>query len=110
MSQLWPALSVQIPKIINGTLITIIGALICMVLAMVFAIPTGLGRLSRVPAIRGVCTLYVEVIRGTPLLLQLLIWFFGVKIVLLTLFNLHIDNQVLKLFTALNSNTLLPKD
>src|SRR5215467_6275430 len=110
MNQLWPALSLQIPQIINGAIITAIGALVSMALAMVFAIPAGLGRLSRVPAIRGVCTFYVEVIRGTPLLLQLLIWYFGVKIVLLRLFNLHIDNQVLKLFTALNSNTLLPKD
>jgi His/Glu/Gln/Arg/opine family amino acid ABC transporter permease subunit len=108
MSQLWPALSLQIPKIINGTLITVSCALICMVLAMVFAIPTGLGRLSRVPAIRGVCTLYVEVIRGTPLLLQLLIWFFGVKIVLLTLFNLNIDTAVYNLLTDLNSNNLFP--
>lgn len=108
MSQLWPALSLQIPKIINATLLTAIGALISMVLAMVFAIPAGLGRLSRVPAIRGVCTLYVEVIRGTPLLLQLLIWFFGVKIVLLTLFNLNIDTQAYNLLTALNSNSLFP--
>ena len=76
---LWPALSLQIPSIINGTLVTVIGALVCMVLAMVFAIPAGLGRLSRVSAIRGVSTFYVEVIRGTPLLLQLLIWYFGVK-------------------------------
>src|SRR5215831_13328952 len=106
MSQLWPALSLQIPKIINGTLITIIGALISMVLAMVFAIPAGLGRLSRVPAIRGVSTFYVEVIRGTPLLLQLFIWFFGIKIVLLTLFYFNIDTQVYNLLTALNSNTL----
>ena len=108
MDQLWPALSLQIPKIINGTLVTVIGALVCMVLAMVFAIPAGLGRLSRVPAIRGVSTLYVEVIRGTPLLLQLLIWFFGVKIVLLTLFNLNIDTQVYHLLTTLNSNSLYP--
>ncbi len=108
MDQLWPALSLQIPKIINGTLVTVIGALVCMVLAMVFAIPAGLGRLSRVPAIRGVSTLYVEVIRGTPLLLQLLIWFFGVKIVLLTLFNLNIDTQVYHLLTTLNSNNLYP--
>lgn len=108
MDQLWPALSLQLPRIINGTLITAIGALVSMVLAMVFAIPAGLGRLSRVPAIRGVCTFYVEVIRGTPLLLQLLIWYFGVKIVLLTLFNLNIDTQVYNLFTALNSNSLFP--
>ena len=109
MSQLWPALSVQIPSIINGTLVTVIGALVSMVLAMVFAIPAGLGRLSRVTAIRGVSTFYVEVIRGTPLLLQLLIWFFGVKILLLTLFNLNIDTQVYNLLTAVNSNNLFPK-
>ncbi|MGO8946554.1 MAG: amino acid ABC transporter permease [Ktedonobacterales bacterium] len=109
MAQLWPALSLQIPKIISGALVTIVGALISMVLAMIFAIPAGLGRLSRVPAIRGVCTFYIEVIRGTPLLLQLLIWFFGVRIVLLTLFNLNIDTEVYNLLTRLNSNSLFPQ-
>jgi His/Glu/Gln/Arg/opine family amino acid ABC transporter permease subunit len=108
MDQLWPALSLQIPKILNGALITIVGALISMVLAMVFAIPAGLGRLSRVPAIRSVSTLYVEVIRGTPLLLQLFIWIYGVRIVLLTLFNFNIDSQVYNLLSAMNSNNLFP--
>lgn len=110
MNQLWPALSLQIPSIINGALITAIGALVSMVLAMVFAIPAGLGRLSRVPAIRGVCTFYVEVIRGTPLLLQLFVWSFGIRIVLLTLFNFNVDTQIYNLLTVLNSNSLFPKN
>ncbi len=106
MDQLWSALSLQIPKIINGALITIVAALIGMALAMIFAIPAGLGRLSRQPAIRGACTFYVEVVRGTPLLLQLFIWYFGVSIVLLTLFNFNADIALYNLLTALNSNNL----
>jgi ABC-type amino acid transport system permease subunit len=76
---------------------------------MVIAIPVGFGRLSRVTIIRSLSTTYVEVVRGTPLLLQLLVWFYGVRIMLLTVFQLNIDTLIYNLLTNLNSNSLYPK-
>ncbi len=37
----------------------------------------GLGRLSRNKIIKGIATLYVEVVRGIPLMVQLLFWYFA---------------------------------
>jgi polar amino acid transport system substrate-binding protein len=49
--------------------------------AFALALPLGLGlalgRLERHPLLRGVCTFYVELFRGTPLLLQLYVLYFA---------------------------------
>lgn len=110
MDVIYNNLSGAAPALIAGTITTIVAALIAGLIAMLFGIPAGFGRLSRVPLIRSVSTFYVETIRGTPLLLQLIVWFYAVQIVLLALFNLNMNTAVYNLFTALNSNSLLPRD
>ncbi len=56
------------------------------VLSLLFAMPlglvTGLGRVAENPAARSLATTYVEVIRGTPLLVQIFIFYFFVGSVL----------------------------
>jgi polar amino acid transport system permease protein len=54
-------------------LVTIVSFLIVLVLGLV----GGLGRLSRNRIISGIASIYVEVIRGIPLLVQLLFWYFA---------------------------------
>jgi len=97
------------PALLGGVTVTIIVALFAIVLSMCLAIPAGLGRISRSGVIRSVSTLYVEVVRGTPLLLQLYVWFYGVNILLGILFNFNIDQTIYNILTALNSNSLAPK-
>ncbi|HEY7122675.1 MAG TPA: amino acid ABC transporter permease [Ktedonobacterales bacterium] len=97
----------HIGVLLQGTLITILIAAFSSVLAMVFAIPTGLMRLSTIPLLRWIANVYVESIRGTPLFLQLYAVFFGVRIFLITQFNYNLDVKIHELFTALNSNSLL---
>ncbi len=96
------------PLLINATLVTIIGSLVSIVLAMILAVPTAFARLSKNTLFRSVSTFYVETIRGTPLLLQLLVWFYGARLLLIFLFNLNVDTVVYNLLTALNSNNLFP--
>jgi His/Glu/Gln/Arg/opine family amino acid ABC transporter permease subunit len=98
-----------LPDIGQAMLFTIISALVAMVLAMVLAIPAAFGRLSHSAIIRSIATFYVETIRGTPFLLQLLIWVFGVQTLLVTLFNFNVDIAFYNLLTALNSNSLAPR-
>jgi His/Glu/Gln/Arg/opine family amino acid ABC transporter permease subunit len=109
MSAFWNTFLLDLPLLVSAIVTTIVLALVAGVIAMVIAIPVGFGRLSRVTIIRSLCTTYVEVVRGTPLLLQLFVWFYGVKILLLTLFNFNIDTTIYNLLTALNSNSLYPK-
>jgi His/Glu/Gln/Arg/opine family amino acid ABC transporter permease subunit len=103
-------LGLALPALASATELTVVLSLICIVLAMVFAIPAGFGRLSRVTLIRSISGFYVETIRGTPLLLQLLVWYYGVRLLLLAVFNLNIDTQVYNFLTLLNSNNLFPKE
>ncbi len=52
----------------NGLLLTLIAASISIVLAFPLGILLALGRKSSLPILRGVCTIYVELIRGLPLI------------------------------------------
>jgi polar amino acid transport system permease protein len=47
-----------------------------LVFALVLGLVAGLGRVSANPAAHGLATTYVEVIRGTPLLVQIFIFYF----------------------------------
>ena len=60
------------PYIIGGVTTTIYVAIISIVLAIAFAVFGALGRLSSQPVIYAVSTLYVSMVRGTPLLVQIL--------------------------------------
>jgi His/Glu/Gln/Arg/opine family amino acid ABC transporter permease subunit len=102
---------VQAPSLLAaGVLVTAVGSILAAVIAMTIAIPTAFARLSRVTLIRSMATFYVETIRGTPLLLQLIVWYYGVRLLLVYLFNFNIDTQVYNVLTALNSNSLFPLD
>ncbi|MDE3228450.1 MAG: amino acid ABC transporter permease [Chloroflexota bacterium] len=96
------------PLLVNATLLTLFGSIISIVLAMILAVPTAFMRLSKNMLFRSVSTFYVETIRGTPLLLQLYIWFFGASFLLLYLFNFNVDRLLYNLLTAIDSNSLYP--
>lgn len=51
------------------------------VLTLVFSLPLGLivsfGRMSKCRILRGFIKVYISIMRGTPLMLQLMVWYFG---------------------------------
>lgn len=57
------------------TTISITG--ISFFLVMFFGLFVALGRLSKNTVVRGIATVYVEVIRGIPMLVQLIFWYFA---------------------------------
>ncbi len=61
----------------DGIGVTIITTLISFVLILILGLITALARISKNPILRGIATIYVEVIRGIPLLVQLLFWYFA---------------------------------
>lgn len=98
----------QAPSLLaDAVVMTLVGSVVAAVLAMLIAIPVAFARLSKVTLLRSIATFYVETIRGTPLLLQLLVWFFAVQILLTFLFNFNIDVATYSILTNLNSNSLL---
>ena len=60
------------PYIIGGVGTTIFVAVCSISIAILFAIVGSLGRLSSVPIFYAISTLYVSLVRGTPLLVQIL--------------------------------------
>ena len=66
----------------HGTLVTVEVTSGAIVLGCLIGLLIGLGRLdSRRRLVYGLCTAYVSFVRGTPLLVQLFIWFFGLPYV-----------------------------
>lgn len=61
----------------DGLVVTILVTLTTFVFVMVLGLVAALGRLSRITIIRGIATVYVEIIRGVPMLVQLFFWYFA---------------------------------
>jgi len=61
----------------DGIFITFEVTVLSILLALVIGLFTGLGRISKNPIINGAASLYVEVIRGIPLLVQLFYIYFA---------------------------------
>ena len=59
------------PYILQGAGITILVSVISILLATTLAILGALGRLSTNPVIYAIASLYVSIVRGTPLLVQI---------------------------------------
>jgi len=66
----------------DGIIVTVFITVMSFMFILVVGMIGGLGRLSRNLFIRGVATLYVEIVRGIPLLVQLIWWYFAFPIVI----------------------------
>jgi polar amino acid transport system permease protein len=63
------------PFILGGVSITIFVSLFSIIFATMFAVVGALGRLSTKAPIYATATLYVSLVRGTPLIVQLIFWY-----------------------------------
>jgi polar amino acid transport system permease protein len=66
-----------LPFIMAGSGYTVLVSAASIVLAVVLALLGALGRLSENPIANGVSGFYISLIRGTPLLVQIYIWYLG---------------------------------
>ena len=63
------------PAILHGILIAIVLTVVAMIIGIVMGVITAIMRVSKNPVTAGVAWLYVWIFRGTPVYLQLLMWF-----------------------------------
>jgi len=82
---IWEFLQTYWPLLLNGTLITCAQFLLASVIAIACALAAGLGKLSGNWLIRGAAVIYIEIFRGTSLLVQLYWIFFVLPLFGLTL-------------------------
>lgn len=78
MNDLWSLLVDSFWQILlPGLTMTIPLTVISFALAMVIAVTVALVQFARIPVLRQVCRFYIWVIRGTPVLVQLFVVFYG---------------------------------
>ena len=82
----WEFLAQNAPRYLDGTLVTIVQFFLSAMLAILLALTAGLMKMSRNVAVRWTAGVYIEIFRGTSLLIQLY-WIFFV----LPLFGLTLD-------------------
>ncbi len=69
----------SIPFLWEGLKITIGITAVGLFFGIIIGTIVGLGKLSKLKIIRAICTVYIEVIRGTPILAQALFLYFGIS-------------------------------
>jgi His/Glu/Gln/Arg/opine family amino acid ABC transporter permease subunit len=95
------------PIFLQATVVTLVVALISLFFAVIFGLIGAMGRLSHNRIVHAIATAYVEIVRGTPVLVQLLLWFYGLA---LLFGNLGFDpyKSAFDFMTVLQNNSLVP--
>src|SRR5689334_1782038 len=96
-----------LPFLLQAAGVTIGISVVSTVLAVILGLIGALARLSRFAFLRGIAIVYVELIRGTPILVQLLFWYYGVGQVL-SKFGFDPYTAAFNFMTMLQNNSLVP--
>lgn len=70
-----------IPTFIDGTIVTIVLSLLTVILGCVLGLIAILMKRSRFKILRFISMAYTQIVRGTPILLQLFIWLYGLPMI-----------------------------
>lgn len=73
--------------LLEGLWITLEVSMLAIIIGIVLGVVTGLARISVNPALRWLAITYIEIIRGSPLLVQVFLWYFVVGTLLNALFE-----------------------
>lgn len=78
MAETWKLIAESFPKLfMQGILVTVPLTAIAFAIAMLIAVAVALIQYAKVPVLKEIARLYIWLIRGTPLLVQLFIVFYG---------------------------------
>jgi polar amino acid transport system substrate-binding protein len=73
----WDAAWRYLPSLLRAALVTLVLSCLAMGLAVILGVVIATGRVYGNPLTRGLLTGYVEIMRGTPILLQLFVLYYG---------------------------------
>jgi polar amino acid transport system permease protein len=76
--------------LLGGAVVSLLLAIGALAMGLVFGTFGAMGRISKKKVVRGLATAYVEAVRGTPMLLQILFLFLGIP----GLYNLITGNSM----------------
>jgi len=78
----WEAAGRYLPALVRAAVITVILSCLAMALAVVAGVLVASGRVYGTRPLQAVLTVWVEITRGTPLLLQLFVLYFGLAAII----------------------------
>jgi len=97
---LWPPTAFENPLIRTGVIVTIVVSVVAQALGVVFGLFAALGKMSKFAPLRVISDAYIWYFRGTPLLVQMMLLFFGLGVThiydfpTLTLGNISIGGAI----------------
>lgn len=77
---IWPPTAFQDPLIRNGLIATVIVSIVAQTLGVVLGLFAALAKMSKITVVRGIGEIYIWYFRGTPLLVQMALLFFGLGV------------------------------
>ncbi len=72
----------QFPEVLKGVPVTLTIAVVSMLFGLVLGLVIALVRIYRIPVLDKISVVYVSFIRGTPLLVQLYVLFYGMPVLI----------------------------
>ncbi|QZY53301.1 ABC transporter substrate-binding protein/permease [Leucobacter tenebrionis] len=80
-SSFWSLIGASMPTLLHGLLLTLLATALAIFFAMILGIVFGILKLSRNVVLRQLASAYVNIFRGTPVLVQAFFFYFGVPAV-----------------------------
>ncbi len=77
---LWPGTALQNPLIRNGLIATIVVSIIAQAIGVMLGLFAALGKMSKFPLFRWIADFYIWWFRGTPLLVQMVLLYYGLGV------------------------------
>ena len=77
---LWPVTALSNPLIRGGLISTILVSVIAQVMGVILGLFAALGKMSKVPPLRWLADAYIWYFRGTPLLVQMVLLYYGLGV------------------------------
>ena len=77
---LWPGTALQNPLIRNGLIVTIVVSVIAQIVGVILGLFAALAKMTKFAPLRWISDAYIWYFRGTPLLVQMMLLFFGLGV------------------------------
>jgi polar amino acid transport system permease protein len=84
---LWPPTAFQNPLVRDGLIVTVLVSIIAQALGVLFGLFAALGKMAKFAPFRWLADIYIWYFRGTPLLVQMMLLFFGLGVTHIFDFN-----------------------
>jgi polar amino acid transport system permease protein len=101
----------QLPKVLQALPVTLWLTVLSLICGLTAGLAVAVVKISNIPVLRELCTVYVSVTRGTPIIVQLYLTYFGIPLILKyfnyyngTSFNINAVPPIVFALVALSLN------